>query len=410
MEILVYEHVSGGGFADEAIPASVLSEGFGMLRTLIADFKVAGHGVTTMLDSRIARLNPPIDADCIVPVSSSKETRANLQNIADQIDFAYVIAPETSGILRSLVELVEEAGVTSLNCPAAAIEKVSDKASFHESVRKLGLPLPETKLFKVTDHLDTIKKMVLDNFAFPVVFKPSDGISCCGLSVVRTTDQVADALDKIKQESSSEQFLVQELIGGAAASVSMLSTGDNVVPVSLNRQDIALETPEACSMYSGGAVPLDHPLHAEAFAVAEKLVKSFQDLRGYVGVDFVLTEDEAVVVEVNPRLTTSYIGLRRVIDFNAAEAILNSVVKRELPKRIKSRGLACFSKVKTPNPQIEALQKTYAMEEVVSPPFPVSEKDVASALVASYGATSQEAQQRFREAKKRVFNTISRGK
>jgi predicted ATP-grasp superfamily ATP-dependent carboligase len=410
LEILVYEHVSGGGFADEAIPASVLSEGFGMLRTLIADFKVAGHGVTTMLDSRIARLNPAVDADCIVPVSSSQEAHDSLQKIAEQSDFAYVIAPETSGVLRSLVELVEEAGVTSLNCPAAAIKKVSDKAAFHESVRKLGLPLPETKMFKITDHLDTITKMVRDNLAFPVVFKPSDGISCCGLSVIRNKDQVADALDKIKLESSSEQFLVQELLVGAAASVSMLSTGDNVVPVSLNRQDITIEPPEACSMYSGGAVPLDHPLHAEAFAVAEKLVKSFPDLRGYVGVDFVLTEDEAVVIEVNPRLTTSYIGLRRVIDFNAAEAVLNAVVKRELPTRIKSRGFAFFSKVETPNPQIEALQKTYAMEEVVSPPFPVSESDVASALVASYGATLQGAQLRFREAKKRVFNTISRGK
>ena len=103
MRLFVYEHVSGGGFADELIPASVLSEGFAMLRTLMSDFKAAGHHVTTTLDSRIARLNPPIDADCVVPVPSCRETQANIRKLSEQADAAYVIAPETEGILQSLV-------------------------------------------------------------------------------------------------------------------------------------------------------------------------------------------------------------------------------------------------------------------------------------------------------------------
>ena len=74
MKLLVYEHISGGGFADEPLSAVILSEGFGMLRTLVSDFKAAGHHVSTTLDSRIVRLNPPISADWVVPVNSSLET------------------------------------------------------------------------------------------------------------------------------------------------------------------------------------------------------------------------------------------------------------------------------------------------------------------------------------------------
>jgi hypothetical protein len=59
---------------------------------------------------------------------------------------------------------------------------------------------------------------------------------------------------------------------------------------------------------------------------------------------------------------------------------------------------------------MEALQRTYGMDEVVSPPFPVSETSAASALIAAHGVTSREASLRFREAKKRVLNTITRGK
>ena len=410
MQLLVYEHVSGGGFAGELIPPSVLSEGFSMLRTLVADFEAAGHNVTTTLDSRIARLNPPINANCVVPVFSSREAQVKIQKIAEQVDAVYLIAPETNGVLRSLVALFEHTDVTSLNCSASAIEAVSDKAGFYTFMRKHGLPLPETLMFGVDDDVKEIKKAVQDSLDFPLIFKPSNTVSCCGLSVARNENQVVAAVDKIKKESSSNQFLAQELIKGAAASVCLLSTGENTVPVSLNRQDVTIEGPEACSSYLGGSVPFDHLFQAEAFEVAEKIVKSFPGLRGYLGVDFVLTKDKAVALEVNARLTTSYVGLRSVANFNPAQAIVNAALKNKLPADTDSCGFACFSKVEASNPQVSALQKTYGMNEVVSPPFPVSENSVASAVIATHGATLTEAESRLREAKKRVLNTISRGK
>jgi predicted ATP-grasp superfamily ATP-dependent carboligase len=407
LRLLVYEHVSGGGFVDESLSASILSEGFGMLRTLISDFKAAGHHVSTTLDSRVAGLNPPIPADCVVPVISSYETQAKLRELSEQADAAYVVAPETDGVLQALVEMVEQAGAASLNCQAGAIEKVSDKAGFTEFMRPLGVP--ETRLFSVTDGLTEITKEVRGSLNFPVVFKPSDGVSCGGLSVVRNEVQLADAVGKIKGESSGKHFLVQELIKGSAASVSLLSTGSSVVPVSLNRQDVRLETPDSCSSYDGGAVPFDHPRGAEAFEAAEKLVKSITGLRGYVGVDFVLTDETAVAIEVNPRLTTSYVGLRRTVNFNPAQAIIDAVLKHELPAQVESCGCTIFSKVKTHIPTVAALQETYVMDEVVSPPFPVSNCG-ASTLLASYGATLHEASAGFREAKKRVLDTICRGR
>jgi predicted ATP-grasp superfamily ATP-dependent carboligase len=351
-------------------------------------------------------LNPPISADCSVPVFSCQETRASLRKLSEQIDAAYIIAPETDGVLRSLVETVEQTAATSLNCDSGAVEKVSDKGGVYEFMRKLGLPVPKTLTFAVEDDLKEIARGVRDGLGFPVVFKPSDSVSCGGVSVVQDESQVASAIAKIKMESSGKRFLVQELVKGVATSISLFSTGSRVVPVTLNRQDVVIETPEASSRYSGGSVPFAHPLQTEAFEAAEKLVKSVQGLKGYVGVDFILTEEAAVAVEVNPRLTTSYLGLRLVVNFNPAQAIIDAGLNRKLPK-VESRGYAYFSKVETPRPTRGALQETYSMDEVVSPPFPVS--DVASALVASYGGTLQEAALRFREAKKRVLDTISGG-
>jgi predicted ATP-grasp superfamily ATP-dependent carboligase len=407
LRLLIYEHVSGGGFADAPIPSSVLSEGFGMLRTLISDFKAAGHYVTTTLDSRLARLNPPLGADCIVPVFSSREAQAAIRKVSESADAAYVIAPETEGVLQSLVESMEQTGVASLNCPASTIGKVVDKAVLHEALKKLEVSTPETITFSVADDIAEIKRAILGRLNFPLIFKPSNDVSCCGLSVVRNESQVAGAVGKIKRESSSKRFLAQELIEGAAVSVSLVSTGSEALSINLNRQDLTIGAPDAISSYNGGLVPFDHPLKRRAFAVAEKIVKSFRVLRGYVGVDLVLTEEEAVAIEVNPRLTTSYIGLRRVVNFNPAEAIVNAVLKRRLPANIQSCGYAFFSKVEMPLPTIDALQKTYETNEIVSPPFPVSSSGTACALVSSHGATLKAATARFREAKKRVLSTMS---
>jgi predicted ATP-grasp superfamily ATP-dependent carboligase len=64
-----------------------------------------------------------------------------------------------------------------------------------------------------------------------------------------------------------------------------------------------------------------------AAALAEAAVATLPPAIGYVGVDVVLGRDpsgaEDVVIEVNPRLTTSYVGLRAAAKSNLAQAMWN---------------------------------------------------------------------------------------
>lgn len=406
LKLLVYEHVSGGGYADKPIPVGILSEGFSMLRTLVAEFKAAGYSVSTVLDSRIAALNPPISADYTVPVSSFRAAERTIQKLSESVDAAYLIAPESNQMLQSLVASIEQAGVPSLNCRASAIGNVSDKAAMLQRVKKKRLPTPATVIVSAVDDVAGIKQTICGSVGFPLIVKPVDGVGCAGLSVVSNEQQVAGAVAKAISGSSSKYFMAQELVRGFAVSVSLLATDSEVLPVSLNKQDVSLMPPEATSTYNGGQVPFDSGLKREAFAAAETVVKSFHGLRGYVGVDLVLTEKRPVVIEVNPRLTTSYVGLRKIAGFNIAQAIINAVFEHELPANNQSLGYAVFSKVNTPKPTTVALQKTYRLSGVVSPPFPVPNNDAACALVLSHGATLKNATAGFNEAKKRLRNIL----
>lgn len=410
MKILVYEHVSGGGYAEKPVDLSVLSEGFGMLRCLTADFKAAGHEVTALLDARISKLNPPLVADCTVPVFRAKEAAKSLVNAAEINDAVYVIAPETGQAMESLVRLGGQTGKVSLNCEADAIHRVADKMFLYETLKSSGLQVPQTAAFDREAKADEVKNAVKSLLSYPVVLKPADGVSCGGLSVVKKNVQIDGAVSKVKADSSGKRFIAQEFIHGQAASVSLLCTGAQSYALSLNRQNVQLGSPSGASSYIGGVVPLEHHLKQEAFEAAEKVASAFKGLRGYVGVDLVLARDKAYVVDVNPRLTTSYVGLSKVAGFNVAASMVNAVLARKLPAERESTGYACFSKVEVPKPTLAAFQNLTQIKGIVSPPFPFEGNSKTTSLVVGCGESVAEAELRFKEAKKRLLNITSGGK
>jgi len=402
LKIIVYEHVSGGGYCEHLIPPSFLAEGFAMIRSIAADFKAAGHTVTVLLDGRLSTLNPPIDADFIVPILYSNEPKQFLSNIAKVNDAAYVIAPETGKYLPSMVKLIEETGKVALNCESKVISKVTDKALLYTELEKNGFSVPKTLVLKKDEDIKQSKQSIIRELTYPLIFKPSDGVGANGLSIIEDEKQIEKALSKINLESANDHFIVQEFIRGEPASVSVLSTGKKALGICLNKQNVKVSGPDQSSSYDGGMVPFEHPLKDAALDLAEKAVESFPGLRGYVGVDIVLSEDAAFVLDVNPRLTTSYVGLRRVVNINIAEALINSVVLGKLPTKTEIHGFACFSKQQTPKPTMAVYQKTSKLASIVSPPFPLQGNAKSYALAIIYGENLEIACSALEEAKKQL--------
>ena len=410
LKVLVYEHLSGGGQAGQPIPSGILSEGFGMLRTIVSDFKAAGHEVTVLFDGRLSKLNPPLLADCTIPIFYPQETQKLLTDVARVNDAIYVIAPETGQTLQSWIQFVEQMGKISLNCESSAIQKVGDKAVLSETLEENGLPTPQTLVVNVNDDLERIKHNIRSSSDYPVIIKPIDGVSCSGLSIVKQDDEVEAAVAKVKRGSQKKHFVVQQFVNGKTASVTLLCAGGKASAISLNRQDIKYAKPEEPSNYEGGMVPFDHALKQEAFKVTEKTVKSIPGLRGYVGVDLILAKNKPFILEINPRLTTSYVGLSKISDFNIAQSLIEAVLNEQLPDKYATIGSVCFSKVETPKPNTSIFQKVAKMSEVVSPPFPLDDNTKACSLVAGQGNSLDEACIQFEEAEKLLRDIISGGK
>lgn len=398
MRVLVFEYVSGGGYVRHEVPAEILCEGFAMLRSIIADFKAAGHHITTFVDSRLARFSSLINADVTLQVSHDNNLIEKLVEAAKKTDAALIIAPETEQILQSLVEAIEKETL-SLNCQAHAISIVSNKVKVYKELKRRGLPISEFGLINTNCLKDALK--VANELGFPLIFKPVTGAGCSGLSLIKTPSQLKKVIKVFGHEKGAvSSVIIQKFVAGIATSVSLLSNGKEALPLTLNLQILRLSA--IGSTYQGGVVPLDHPLKREAFEVAKKCVEAFEGLRGYVGVDLVLSKDRPVAMEINPRLTTSYVGIRNVVSMNPAEAIVQAVAFSKLPSKVKIKGYSYFSKVKFSKFNLKCLKnKAYNVREMVAPPFPLT-KDAAYGLIVTYASTLDAARRHFCEIKKQL--------
>jgi predicted ATP-grasp superfamily ATP-dependent carboligase len=167
------------------------------------------------------------------------------------------------------------------------------------------------------------------------VVKPSRGAGCEGVSLARGASQLRRAVALARRVSAASPPLLQRYVPGIPASVSLLADGRRAVPLAVNAQRLRASQRFT---YCGGVTPLTHPLAGRAAEAACRTCRAVPGLRGYVGVDVVLTDAGPVVIEINPRLTTAYLGVRRALAGNLAALALQACDgSLPAPPRLKRR-------------------------------------------------------------------------
>ena len=313
MRILVHEFFSGGGLAGRDLPVSLAREGSAMLVALLSDLAViGGHQLVTTVDPRVMLAIPPgVEAVTLSPARNT--TATYLDHLIASADAVWLIAPETGRMLERLAARVERKGRILLGSGAAAIRRASDKAGLPRMLARLRIAHPETRLLTSDAPLGITAR----ELGYPIVVKPARGAGSEGVWLARNARELRHAVAMARQAGGRERLLLQRYVRGVAASVSLLADGRHAVALSANSQAVRVSRQLS---YRGGTTPLDHPLAHLGVEAALRTCEAFPGLRGYIGVDVVLTKSEAVVIEVNPRLTTAYLGVREALRKPASSA------------------------------------------------------------------------------------------
>ena len=235
------------------------------------------------------------------------------------------MAPEGGGALQDLSALIEAAGVCLLGSLPSAVGVAADKWECYRRFAQAGLPTPQTVCVA-----PAVAAAAATRLGFPVVVKPRDGAGCAGVCLAVDEAQLETALQEPVLQRSA-RLLVQPYVEGCSASVSLIAAEGGSAVLSLNAQQLRPGIP---FVYHGGVAAVSHPRRAEACRLAQRAVALVPGLQGYVGVDMVLGEETIWLMEINPRPTTSYVGLRRVLDLNMAAAIWHACRDGSLPAAV----------------------------------------------------------------------------
>jgi predicted ATP-grasp superfamily ATP-dependent carboligase len=254
---------------------------------------------------------PGVAVSTLDDLSVESEPTAFRQAARDA-EFTLVIAPEFERILEERARWVHEEGGELLGPSCDAIRLTADKSALADCWRNHGVPTPATSTREPTPCE-----------VFPVVWKPLDGCGSTATFQLRNHFDLASARAIRAAEGHAGPMILQQFVPGVAASVALLIGAAGVFPLVPCFQHLS---DDGRFQYLGGELPIPPDLAERAVRLATKAVECVPGLRGYVGVDLVLGEtadgSQDYAIEINPRLTTSYVGLREAADFNIAEALL----------------------------------------------------------------------------------------
>lgn len=317
MKVFVYEHITSGALINESLPVSLAHEGNEMLAAVVHDMALLTNIELIIL--RDFRLNPLSDIMTnshhqSLIIDKEMSFHQHYTQSIKQADAVLIIAPETDGLLQSLQQSVLNQGKKLLGCAPQATQICTDKIACHQQLVSNHVQTP---------HTVTASNWLLNSFdsASGFIIKPRDGAGCLDTLFFGNSSAVAAYLTS--RSLDVEQTIVQPYIEGNTLSLSLLCDDKTSRVLAINQQHIQLDEGQlsfhGCSV--NGVVEAQFSL-TQATAIAQQTHRAISGLWGFIGIDLIVTDNQAYVVDINPRLTTSYVALHQSLSLNPAQLLL----------------------------------------------------------------------------------------
>jgi predicted ATP-grasp superfamily ATP-dependent carboligase len=286
MNVLLAEYAS-------AHDPSLAAEGAAMLNVLKQSFERRGYEV-------------------VVP--GAGEFGEEIRRLAPTCAMGLVLAPDH--LLAGYTQILEQ-HTHNLGCGFMTVALCANKVRTEKILRSHGIPVPA--------EADKGKKVI----------KPVRG---CGAQGVRISDALPGRDEFSQQYIEGEHFSVSIVANRVIGDACLYFSGKPPLVLAVNRQFIETGCDGALH-YRGGETPV-HPSQEQK--IIEVAIKTAEVLgcQGYCGID-VVAGDDVYVVDVNPRITTSLVGIAACMTEEIAD-ILVSASKGEGTDRVHLIGSARF--------------------------------------------------------------------
>ncbi len=225
-------------------------------------------------------------------------------------DAAIVIAPELDGILEEIIVRLRREGIVVLAGDTPFLGTACDQWKTCEAWRTANVRHPETNLLG-----DFLRSHPEQFEGSNWLVKRRDSAGCVGMRRFENRDRFEwEAMQSWALDLPQDRWVVQPWVPGTAASLAVL-VGDEVRVLGAFEQRLepSIEGSETVWGYYGGTGPIPGVTQSSLETFAQRVLQAIPGKpSGWIGIDFIIEPDgQWCAVEINPRLTTSYLGYRQ---------------------------------------------------------------------------------------------------
>ncbi len=286
----------------------------------------------------------------------------NIMNIIEKENPEGVLVQFGGQTAINLAPKLYERGIKILGTSMDSINAAEDRKLFEQLLRELDIPQPKGCAVKnQTEALDTAKTL-----GYPLLVRPSYVIGGRGMQVVYNRDELISYIEGAMKFSDEHPILIDRYIEGTELELDAISDGENVLIPAIT------EHIERAGVHSGDSIAL-YPVRTVPKKVIESLVlytkkiaKSLK-IKGLMNIQFVLKDDTAYIIEVNPRASRTVPILSKVTGIPMVKIAVEAILGKTIIEQGYKTGLAEETRLVCAKVPIFSFQKLNRIDPALAP-------------------------------------------
>lgn len=234
----------------------------------------------------------------------------------------------------NLARRLAEHGVPILGTSLAEIDRAENREKFEQLLAELGVEQPPG--VTATSVAEAVEKAA--SIGFPVMVRPSYVLGGRAMEIVHSEEELISYMDTAVKIDPEQPVLIDRYLVGKELEVDALADGKQVLIAGI------MEHIERAGVHSGDSIAVYPPQSinlAQKKRIVEITTKIARALntKGLLNIQFVLAEDEPVVIEVNPRASRTLPFLSKMTRIPMAHVATRIMMGQTLEEQGYTGGL-----------------------------------------------------------------------
>ncbi|PXV86003.1 carbamoyl-phosphate synthase large subunit [Lachnotalea glycerini] len=246
-------------------------------------------------------------------VNNNPETVSTDFDIADKLYFEPLTPEDVENIVNlenpdgavvqfggqtaiKLTEALMKMGVPILGTSAEDVDAAEDRELFDKILEECCIPRPAGKtVFTIEEALKAANEL-----GYPVLIRPSYVLGGQGMQIAISDDDIREFMTIINRTVQEHPVLVDKYLVGKEIEVDAVCDGEDIVIPGIMEhiERAGIHSGDSISVYPAQSLSKKIKMVIEEYT--RRLARSLH-VRGLINIQFIVSNDEVYVIEVNPR-------------------------------------------------------------------------------------------------------------